>query len=290
MARPLPGARPSRTDRPGNATAPTPEPPRPRGTRNSAGEARPARGGAVFLSGRTRADRRRCQPPTRARLGGSPMRGAASTGREGSPPRSSRLRTHQRSPARHAEHRVRPEPSGARGAPRHHIERTTVAGRRAGARHARTAPRVRSVQEARSGSPGEHRARVGGNVGEAQRTPRWSKAPRSPRTARGTTRGHVPAVTRGSAAEGGKGSGGCGVGGEAPARPQACGRGRVETRRTPGSGAGCNTPVRSQVAQAVEAVGNREGGTCRSLGKGRPRGASAPGRTRLRCVRWRGDL
>jgi hypothetical protein len=47
-----------------------------------------------------------------------------------------------------------------------------------------------------------------------------------------------------------------------------------ETRRTPGSAAGCNKPASAPEEEAVEVVRNHEDGTC---GEGGPLGAEAGG-------------
>lgn len=103
----------------------------------------------------------------------------------------------------------------------------------------------------------------------------------------------------------GKGARRCGnagsavVGGHALEGPASVGRAgscagmrspRLETRRTPGSVAGCNKPATHWVAQAGKAVRNREVGTCRVVGTTRPKWGQPRGSTRPMAVRRRGDL
>jgi hypothetical protein len=124
------------------------------------------------------------------------MRGAAGSGSSGSPPVAGQVRRGRLDP------RVSAAQTNARG--RHPHGRGQVA----------SAPA--RVRDANEGSPGEHRASPRGNALARQRTPRWSKAPRSGVRERVNGEGATVCGDAGTAAGGGEGSGGCGIGEEAP--------------------------------------------------------------------------
>jgi hypothetical protein len=63
---------------------------------------------------------------------------------------------------------------------------------------------------------------------------------------------------------------------------------RPETRRTPGSAAGCNRPASRCAEQAVEVVRNHVDGTCGTPGSVSPKGDSSPGSGRAPVMSMEG--
>jgi hypothetical protein len=124
------------------------------------------------------------------------MRGAAGSWSSGSPPVTGHVRRGR------LDLRVSAAQTNARG--RHPHGRCQVA----------SAPG--EVRDFNQGSPGEHRASPRGNAQARQRTPRWSKAPRSGVCEHANGEGATVCGDAGTAAGGGEGSGGCGIGEEAP--------------------------------------------------------------------------
>jgi len=132
---------------------------------------------------------------------------------------------------------------------------------------------------------------VGGNTVSEQRTPLWSKALRSRRGEYFGTRGAngaregAPETGRSTAAEGkaSEGASAC----EEGWTPGGNVGGRLETRRTSWSVAGCNKPAMLSVEQTVEVVRNGKDGTCwrvwQLFGPGQP-GVDTRGRCRRRGV------